>query len=192
MRGDERKTGPLFLKWGTAVGLLASLLVAFPTGDAQAKMVARLQPQALAAMEGRFQSGPMAEITLIGQPNVRKRAARQSHPRARHAELPRLRNVSSQRAWTRRVSGRHLAHQYRTAVLLVPRDGGSGHAVHPVDGPREPATAARPSGVEPPAPVGADAGLSVSLHRQHRRMDDRGARAPAVAGVRAVSHARRL
>ena len=36
-------------------------------------MVARLQPQALAAMEGRFQSGPMAEITLIGQPNVQKR-----------------------------------------------------------------------------------------------------------------------
>jgi cytochrome d ubiquinol oxidase subunit I len=63
----------LFLEWGTAAGLLASVIVAFPTGDAQAKMVARLQPQALAAMEGRFQSGPMAEITLIGQPNVQKR-----------------------------------------------------------------------------------------------------------------------
>jgi cytochrome d ubiquinol oxidase subunit I len=36
-------------------------------------MVARIQPQALAAMEGRFQSGPMAEITLIGQPDVQKR-----------------------------------------------------------------------------------------------------------------------
>jgi len=65
--------GLLFLKWGTAVGLAASVIVAFPTGDAQAKMVARLQPQALAAMEGRFQSGPMAEITLIGQPNIQKR-----------------------------------------------------------------------------------------------------------------------
>jgi cytochrome d ubiquinol oxidase subunit I len=63
----------LYLRWGTGIGLLASILVAFPTGDAQAKMVARHQEVALAAMEGRFQSGPMAEITLIGQPNVRER-----------------------------------------------------------------------------------------------------------------------
>jgi cytochrome d ubiquinol oxidase subunit I len=73
LRGATGRQGPLFLKWGTAVGLLASVIVAYPTGDAHAKMVARLQPQALAAMEGRFQSGPMAEITLIGQPNVKKR-----------------------------------------------------------------------------------------------------------------------
>jgi cytochrome d ubiquinol oxidase subunit I len=73
LQGAGVRKGALFLKWGTAVGLLASVIVAFPTGDAQAKMVARLQPQALAAMEGRFQSGPMAEITLIGQPDVQKR-----------------------------------------------------------------------------------------------------------------------
>ena len=73
LRGTTGKQGSLFLKWGTAVGLLASLIVAYPTGDAQAKIVARLQPTALAAMEGRFQSGPMAEITLIGQPNIQKR-----------------------------------------------------------------------------------------------------------------------
>jgi cytochrome d ubiquinol oxidase subunit I len=47
--------------------------VAFPTGDQQAKRVARHQPAALAAMEGRFESGPRAEITLIGQPNVHER-----------------------------------------------------------------------------------------------------------------------
>ena len=34
--------------------------------------MARHQPVALAAMEGRFESGPMAEITLIGQPNRRE------------------------------------------------------------------------------------------------------------------------
>jgi cytochrome bd-type quinol oxidase subunit 1 len=54
-------------------GLAASVLVAFPTGDAQAKMVAHYQEVSLAAMEGRFQSGPMAGIALIGQPNVRER-----------------------------------------------------------------------------------------------------------------------
>jgi len=63
----------LYLRHGTLVGLAASLLVAFPTGDSQAKIVARYQPQSLAAMEGRFESGPMADITLIGQPNVKER-----------------------------------------------------------------------------------------------------------------------
>jgi cytochrome d ubiquinol oxidase subunit I len=69
----HREQGRLCLRWGVGAGLLASVLVAFPTGDAQAKMVARHQEPALAAMEGRFQSGPMAEITLIGQPNVAER-----------------------------------------------------------------------------------------------------------------------
>jgi cytochrome d ubiquinol oxidase subunit I len=49
---------------------VASVLVAAPTGDTQAKLVAKHQPVALAAMEGRFESGPMAGIVLIGQPNL--------------------------------------------------------------------------------------------------------------------------
>lgn len=61
------------LRVSLVAGLVSSVLVAFPTGDLQAKAVARYQPVALAAMEGRFESGPMAEITLIGQPNVAER-----------------------------------------------------------------------------------------------------------------------
>jgi cytochrome bd ubiquinol oxidase subunit I len=61
----------LYLKWGTGVGLAACLLVAFPTGDQQAKMVARHQEVSLAAMEGRFDSGTRAPLTLIGQPDMR-------------------------------------------------------------------------------------------------------------------------
>jgi cytochrome d ubiquinol oxidase subunit I len=63
----------LFLKIGTTAGLISSLLVAFPTGDRQAKLVARYQPVALAAMEGRFESGPRAGLNVIGQPNVMER-----------------------------------------------------------------------------------------------------------------------
>ncbi len=63
----------LYLTHGTAVGLVASLLAAFPTGDLQAKLVAKYQEPALAAMEGRFETGPAAELTLIGQPNVAER-----------------------------------------------------------------------------------------------------------------------
>lgn len=73
LRGVHRKQGELFVKWGTGVGLVACFVTAFPTGDHQAKMVAEHQPIALAAMEGRFESGPMAELTFIGQPNVAAR-----------------------------------------------------------------------------------------------------------------------
>ncbi len=59
-----------FLKVSTIAGLLASVVVAFPTGDIQAKLVARYQPITLAAMEGRFASEAMAGIVLIGQPNL--------------------------------------------------------------------------------------------------------------------------
>ena len=73
LRGQHLAAGRRFLAIGTVSGLVASLLVAFPTGDHQAKLVAKHQPAALAAMEGRFTGGPYAEITLIGQPNVRER-----------------------------------------------------------------------------------------------------------------------
>src|SRR5262249_13668346 len=66
----DQQQASLYLRAGTLAGLIASILVAFPTGDAQAKMVARHQEVVLAAMEGRFETGPMAEITFIGQPNV--------------------------------------------------------------------------------------------------------------------------
>ena len=63
----------LFLRVGVIAGLPASLAVAFPTGDWQAKLVAEHQPVALAAMEGRFTTGPHAPLTLMGQPDVAER-----------------------------------------------------------------------------------------------------------------------
>jgi cytochrome d ubiquinol oxidase subunit I len=69
----HREQASLYLRCGTITGLVAALLCAFPTGDAQAKMVARHQEVVLAAMEGRFESGEMAQITFIGQPNVAER-----------------------------------------------------------------------------------------------------------------------
>src|SRR5215469_7440461 len=60
----------LYLRAGTLVALIASVLVAFPTGDQQAKMVGNYQPVTLAAMEGKFVGGRMAGVALIGQPNI--------------------------------------------------------------------------------------------------------------------------
>jgi cytochrome d ubiquinol oxidase subunit I len=73
LRGAHLDQARLYLRHGALAGVVAAVVVAFPTGDAQAKIVARYQGPALAAMEGRFESGPMAEITLIGQPNVNER-----------------------------------------------------------------------------------------------------------------------
>ncbi len=70
LRDEHAEQAGLNLRVGTTVGLLAAGLVAFPTGDHQAKLVAEHQPSSLAAMEGRFESGPRATIHLIGQPNV--------------------------------------------------------------------------------------------------------------------------
>lgn len=63
--------GKLFLKTGVVFGLVSSLLVAFPTGDWNAKNVAKYQPAAFAAMEGIFETEHAgSEIVLIGQPNM--------------------------------------------------------------------------------------------------------------------------
>ena len=73
LKGIHPEGARRFLGIGTLAGLASSVLVAFPTGDIQAKEVARHQPIALAAMEGRFESAEMAEIVLIGQPNLAER-----------------------------------------------------------------------------------------------------------------------
>jgi cytochrome d ubiquinol oxidase subunit I len=61
------------LRVGVLAGLPACFLVAFPTGDRQGKLVAEHQPATLAAMEGLFESGPNAELAIIGQPDVKNR-----------------------------------------------------------------------------------------------------------------------
>jgi cytochrome d ubiquinol oxidase subunit I len=69
LRGKQLEQASLFLRTGVVVGLASCFLVAFPTGDRQAKMVAKHQPVTLAAMEGRFHSGTNAELNIIGQPD---------------------------------------------------------------------------------------------------------------------------
>jgi cytochrome bd ubiquinol oxidase subunit I len=70
LRGSHPGQASIFLKTGTLVGLFVCFLVAFPTGDRQAKMVAKHQPVTLAAMEGHFETSSNVELEIIGQPNV--------------------------------------------------------------------------------------------------------------------------
>jgi len=62
--------GKIFLRLGVLVGLPASILVAFPTGDMQAVNVAENQPAAFASMEGLFETEEGAALVLIGQPDM--------------------------------------------------------------------------------------------------------------------------
>jgi cytochrome d ubiquinol oxidase subunit I len=70
LRGTHLEQASLYLRHGTLIALVSSLLVAFPTGDQQAKIVGDHQPVTLAAMEGRFVGGPMAGVAMIGEPDV--------------------------------------------------------------------------------------------------------------------------
>ena len=64
--------GSLFLRVGIVSGVVACMLILFPTGDQQGKNVAFEQPATLAAMEGLFESKEGAGLVLIGQPDLEK------------------------------------------------------------------------------------------------------------------------
>jgi cytochrome d ubiquinol oxidase subunit I len=73
LRGEHSAVARISLRTGVIAALVGSMLVAFPTGHAQGRLVAEHQPVTLAAMEGRFESGPRAPLIMIGQPDVEER-----------------------------------------------------------------------------------------------------------------------
>ena len=62
--------GRLFVRAGVVAGSAATLLMVFPTGDGQGRMVAQHQPVTLAAMEGLFETSQGAPLALVGQPDT--------------------------------------------------------------------------------------------------------------------------
>jgi cytochrome bd ubiquinol oxidase subunit I len=66
-------TSTVFIKVGVVTALIASIVILFPTGDFHGKMLARHQPVALAAMEGKFRTSERADLAIIGQPDVVRR-----------------------------------------------------------------------------------------------------------------------
>ncbi len=73
LMGKHREHARISLRVAVLMGLVFCLLQLFPTGDRQGKMLAQYQKPALAAMEGKFQSGTNADLAIIGQPNVNTR-----------------------------------------------------------------------------------------------------------------------
>jgi cytochrome d ubiquinol oxidase subunit I len=87
------------LKAGVVGALIFSTLQIFPTGDGQARMVARYQPSGFAAAEGLFETQKGAPLVIIGNPDT-------EHRRLESAiEMPRLLSFLTSRRWDTTVRG---------------------------------------------------------------------------------------
>ncbi|HKU68863.1 MAG TPA: cytochrome ubiquinol oxidase subunit I, partial [Candidatus Baltobacteraceae bacterium] len=64
------ESGRRLVRAGVIVGLCASLVAVFPTGDRNSADVTRHQPAKLAAMEGLFQSARGAPLAILGMPDT--------------------------------------------------------------------------------------------------------------------------
>lgn len=73
LMGKYPEQARIMLRVGVTTGLIFCVMQIFPTGDAHGKMVAKYQPAALAAMEGKFETSDHAELAIIGQPDVKAR-----------------------------------------------------------------------------------------------------------------------
>jgi len=69
LNGKPVAYGRLFLTVGVIIGLIASLIQLYPSGDLAGQQVAAHQPVKLAAMEGLFQTQTGAGVVILGQPD---------------------------------------------------------------------------------------------------------------------------
>ena len=97
--GRHSEYGRTFVRLGVISGLAVCLLLLFPTGDGQGKMIARHQPVTLAAMEGLFETQQGAPIAILGQPDTEKR--RLDNPLL----IPRLLSFITYQRWSAEVRG---------------------------------------------------------------------------------------
>ncbi|MCI0484075.1 MAG: cytochrome ubiquinol oxidase subunit I, partial [candidate division NC10 bacterium] len=99
LRGEHVGTAQRFLSVAVVVGLIASVMAAFPTGDLQSKLVYKHQPVTFAAMEGHFHTEDGAGMVLIGQPNMAE--MRLDNP----VILPRMLSFLTHQRWDARIVG---------------------------------------------------------------------------------------
>ncbi len=99
LSGKHEAFGRTFVRVGVCVGVVATVLQLYPTGDGQGRMVAEHQPTALAAMEGLFRTEKGAPLALIGQPDVER--MRLDNP----IVVPRALSFLTYRRWNSEVKG---------------------------------------------------------------------------------------
>jgi len=99
LRGEHDDQSRIFLGTGVVAGGAAALLLAFPTGDLQARMVAKHQPATFAAMEGHFRTTEGAPLVLVGQPDMER--LRLDNP----IEIPRALSFLTHYRWDAEIHG---------------------------------------------------------------------------------------
>jgi cytochrome d ubiquinol oxidase subunit I len=99
LQGRDTRIAQKMLAVAVVLGAVAAVAAAFPTGDAQAKLVAKHQPEAFAAMEGHFHTESGAGLTLIGQPNVDE--LRVDNP----IRIPRMLSFLTHQRWDTEIKG---------------------------------------------------------------------------------------
>jgi cytochrome d ubiquinol oxidase subunit I len=99
LSGQHLEYGRIFVRVGVIAGVIASVLMLYPTGDSQGKMIAWYQPVTLAAMEGVFETQRGAPITIIGQPDPERN--RIDNP----LQIPKMLSFLTYRRWTAEVKG---------------------------------------------------------------------------------------
>ncbi len=91
--------GRIFVTLGVIVGLIASIIQLYPSGDMEGQQVTTYQPIKLAAMEALFQTEQGAGIVIIGQPDA-------AHGRLDNPIIvPKLLSFLTYRRWTAQVKG---------------------------------------------------------------------------------------
>ena len=107
--------GRMFVTIGVIVGLIASLLQMYPSGDMEGHQVTDNQPSKLAAMEGLFQTENGAGIVIIGQPDSIHGTI--DNP----IIIPNVLSVLTYRRWTATVRGLNTfpADQRPDAIEMV-------------------------------------------------------------------------
>src|SRR5262249_8096213 len=73
--------------------------MAMPTGDLQARLLAKHQPVTFAAMEGHFYTEDGAALTLVGQPDVEHLSL--DNP----IQIPRALSFMTHQSWNARIEG---------------------------------------------------------------------------------------
>ena len=97
--GKQLRYGKVFLRVGVIAGITATMLMMFPTGDGQGRMVTQHQPVTLAAMEGLFETAKGAPIVLVGQPDT-------DHMKLDNpVEVPHVLSLLTYKRWSAEVKG---------------------------------------------------------------------------------------
>jgi cytochrome d ubiquinol oxidase subunit I len=99
LQAKHEEHAKVFLRVGVTGGVIASVMMAMPTGDLQARLLSKHQPITFAAMEGHYYTEDGAALTLVGQPDVEKLAL--DNP----IQIPKALSFMTHQRWDARIEG---------------------------------------------------------------------------------------